>query len=63
MNHNQRTSLAAGQSDDYKALFDDTAAREECPHEWGHGSLIGYATVLRRSASQESSRRTKRWIP
>jgi hypothetical protein len=19
--------------------------REECPHEWGHGSLKGYATV------------------
>jgi hypothetical protein len=23
-------------------------AEEECPHEWGHGSLKGYATVLRR---------------
>src|SRR5450756_499997 len=34
-------------------------AEEECPHEWGHGSLEGYATVLRRSAPQESSRRTK----
>src|SRR5665811_2185668 len=31
-------------------------AEEECPHDWGHGSLKGYATVLRRSAPQESSR-------
>jgi hypothetical protein len=35
-------------------------AEEDCPHEWGHGSLEGYATVLRRSASQESSRRAKK---
>src|ERR1019366_5755314 len=25
---------------------------EKCPHEWGHGSLKGYATVLRRRASE-----------
>src|ERR1035437_7270682 len=25
---------------------------EECPHEWGHGSLKGYATVLRRSINE-----------
>src|ERR1035437_7622254 len=33
-----------------------SGAEEECPHDWGHGSLKGYATVLRRSAPQESSR-------
>ena|ERR1035437_8075029 len=26
--------------------------REACPHEWGHGSLKGYATVLRRRANE-----------
>jgi hypothetical protein len=26
-------------------------AEEECPHDWGHGSLEGYATVLRGLAS------------
>src|ERR1035437_7847647 len=25
---------------------------EECPQEWGHGSLKGYATVLRRRINQ-----------
>src|SRR5450756_29887 len=25
---------------------------EECPQEWGHGSLKGYATVLRRSINE-----------
>src|SRR5450756_1030684 len=38
-------------------------AEEECPHEWGHSSLEGYATVLRRSAPQESSRRAKKQMP
>src|ERR1035437_11003729 len=26
--------------------------REACPHEWGHGSLKGYATALRRRANE-----------
>src|ERR1035437_7795245 len=34
-------------------------AEEECPHEWGHGSLKGYATVLRRSAKKLMDRSTK----
>src|ERR1039457_5334034 len=25
---------------------------EECPHEWGHGSLKGYATVHRRRGNE-----------
>src|SRR5664279_3691067 len=32
-----------------------SGAEEECPHEWGHGSLKGYATV-------ESSRQRNEWI-
>jgi hypothetical protein len=31
------------------------AGKEECPQEWGHGSLKGYATQLRhRVASTEA---------
>src|SRR5450759_3403756 len=34
-------------------------ARVECPHDWGHDSLKGYATMRRQSAPRESSRREK----
>src|SRR5450759_4845412 len=35
---------------------------EECPQEWGHGSLKGYATVLRRRINElrRSFRREER---
>jgi hypothetical protein len=29
-----------------RGLRHDDAEEEECPHEWGHGSLKGYATPL-----------------
>jgi len=44
----QRTQSGKPQTEHRAAFYDADDLREECPHEWGHGSLEGYATVLLR---------------